>query len=99
MADIMVTVVARIKAKPEMVQVVKAELLKLLAPTRVERGCINFDMHQALHDESQFLFHENWESEACLRDHLNAPHIRNWFGKSETLLAEPVDVTLWQKVA
>jgi len=60
MAEGKVTVIARIKAKTGEVQRVKEELLKLLAPTRAENGCINFDMHQGAADHSQFLFHENW---------------------------------------
>ena len=56
------TVVVRIKAKPGMVPLVKQELLDLLAPTRDEDGCINYDMHQAVADDSLFLFHENWTS-------------------------------------
>src|SRR5881296_1228289 len=66
MAEGKVTVIARIKAKTGEVQRVKEELLKLLAPTRAENGCINFDMHQGAADHSQFLFHENWTSEAAL---------------------------------
>lgn len=94
-----VTVVARIKAKPGMEQKVKEELLKLLGPTRAENGRINFDMHQSPEDESQFLFHETWACEADLRQHLASPHISSWFGQSELLLAEPVEVTLWRRVA
>ena len=98
-SDIQVTVVARIKAKPGMEQKVKEELLKLLAPTHAESGCINFDMHQALQDEAQFLFHENWTSEADLREHLATPHISSWIAQSEVLLAEPIEITLWRRVA
>ena len=65
MAEGKVTVIARIKAKTGEVQRVKEELLKLLAPTRAENACINFDMHQGAADHSQFLFHENWTSEAA----------------------------------
>ena len=94
MAEGKVTVIARIKAKTGEVQRVKEELFKLLAPTRAENGCINFDMHQGAADHSQFLFHENWTSEAALEAHFETPHIKNWLRQAEGLLAEPLEVTL-----
>ena len=99
MAEGKVTVIARIKAKTGEVQRVKEELLKLLAPTRAENGCINFDMHQGATDQSQFLFHENWTSKAALEAHFETPHIKNWLRVAEGLLAEPLEVTLWNRVA
>jgi quinol monooxygenase YgiN len=99
MAEGKVTVIARIKAKADRTQRVKEELLKLLAPTRAENDCINFDMHQGATDHAQFLFHENWTSEAALKAHFETPHIKNWLRVAEDLLAEPLEVTLWNRVA
>ena len=99
MAEGKVTVIARIKAKADRAQRVKEELLKLLAPTRAENGCINFDMHQGATDHAQFLFHENWSSEAALKAHFETPHIKNWLRQAESLLAEPLEVTLWNRIA
>lgn len=97
MPDDQVTVIARIKAKRGMESRVKDELTKLLEPTREEEGCINFDMHESLDDASQFMFHENWTSEAALRRHFETPHIRNWVALTAELLAEPLDVTTWKR--
>ena len=91
------TVIAKLKAKPGMEARVKAELTKLLAPTRKEKGCLNYDMHQSLSDKALFLFHENWESEEHLKAHLDSPHIRAWFNLSKELLAEPIEITRWRK--
>jgi len=99
MAEGKVTVIARIRAKAGRAQRVKEELLKLLAPTRAESGCINFDMHQGTTDPAQFLFLENWTSEAALKAHFETPHIENWLKQAEGLLAEPLEVTLWNRVA
>lgn len=40
------TIVANIIAKADQVELVKAELLKLIDVTRAEEGCINYDLHQ-----------------------------------------------------
>src|SRR2546430_17566853 len=94
MAEGKVTVIARIKAKTGEVQRVEEELLKLLAPTRAENGCINFDIHQGAADHSQFLFHGNWTSEPALKAHFDTPHIKNCPSKTHGLLAEPSAVAL-----
>jgi len=77
---------------------VREELHKLLAPTRAETGCLNFDMHQALDNEGDFLFHENWTSKQDLERHFQTEHIRNWLKISEQLCAAPVEVGLWKQV-
>ena len=97
MAGNQVTVVVRIRAKAGMEARVHQELASLLAPTRRERGCLNFDMHQSPNDPALFLFHENWASEEDLKRHFESPHIKRWIQEAEALLAEPMDLTLWRK--
>ncbi len=98
MASRTVTVVVRLKAKAGKEAQVRQELFNLLAPTRAEQGCINFDMHQDPNDSAVFLFHENWVSEEDLKRHFETPHIKRWIKLAETLLAEPLELTRWRKV-
>jgi quinol monooxygenase YgiN len=98
MVDTQVTVIALIKAKKGMEERVDEELRRLLAPTRAEEGCLNFDMHQALEDTSRFMFHENWTTESALRAHFETPHIKHWLTQTDELLAEPLDVSIWKRV-
>lgn len=93
-----VTVVVRLKAKAGMETRVRQELLNLLAPTRAEGGCINFDMHESPNDSALFLFHENWVCEEDLRRHFETPHIKRWIEAAKTLLAEPLELSIWRKV-
>ena len=97
MADRQLTVVVRLKAKPGMEARVREELASLLAPTRREQGCLNYDMHESPDDPSLFLFHENWTSRADLDRHLGTPHLRRWLGIADSLLAEPMQLGLWRK--
>ena len=98
MASDKLTVVARIKAKPGKEGQVREELQKLLAPTRAEHGCINYDMHRSLESDAEFLFHENWTSKEALDQHLETPHLQSFLGQSEELLAEPVEITFWKQI-
>ncbi len=93
-----VTVVARIKARPGMEERVREVLQALVPPTTRERGCITYDLHQAAGDTSLFMFYENWCSREDLEEHLGTPHLQAFLGKADELLAEPVDVSLWEMV-
>lgn len=97
--DQQVTVVAIIKAASGKEEQVKQALLKLIEPTRKEKGCINYDMHQAQDDPTVFLFYENWESKTLLDEHLQKPHLKAFMDETEDLLAEPVDIRLWKMVS
>ena len=69
------TILAQITAQPDKIDLVKAELEKLVGPTRAEPGCINYDMHQDNSDSCFFVFYENWETYDLWRDHMNSQHI------------------------
>ncbi len=71
-----VTVIAKFKAKQGCSEQVKSELYKLLEPTRKEKGCINYDLHEDNNDAGIFFFHENWESNELLDKHLSSEHLR-----------------------
>lgn len=73
-----VTVVARVAAKANCVEALKAELLKLIEPTRKEPGCLCYTLHQDNQDPTLFLFYETWEDAACLEKHMNTEHFKKY---------------------
>jgi quinol monooxygenase YgiN len=92
------TVIARIKAKAGLEDLVRQELLALLPPTRSEEGCINYDLHQSVDDGSVFLFHETWGSDDALKRHFETPHLKALSEKAGELLDAPVEITLWKMI-
>ncbi|MFA0125595.1 putative quinol monooxygenase, partial [Vibrio sp. 10N.261.48.A2] len=40
------TIIATIVSKEDKIELVKSEMIKLIDRTRVEDGCINYDLHQ-----------------------------------------------------
>lgn len=69
------TIVADIQAKPGSVDLVRAELEKLIPITRAEAGCLQYDLHQDNESPEKFLFFENWESRKLWQAHMSAPHL------------------------
>ncbi|MEI6692477.1 MAG: putative quinol monooxygenase [Chlorobium sp.] len=70
-------VVAKVVAKNEFRENVKNELLKLIPPTRLESGCIDYTLHQDNEDPSTFIFYETWENLATLEQHLETDHYKS----------------------
>lgn len=82
------TIVANIKANPDQIALVKAELEKLLPITRAEAGCINYDLHQDNDNPAHFMFYENWESRELWQTHMNAPHLAAYMAATDGAVAE-----------
>lgn len=71
----MLIVVAIIRSKPEALETVKASLICLVAPTRAEAGCVQYDLNQDRADPNLFVFFERWESDEALAAHAASAHI------------------------
>jgi len=99
MAGKKVTVVARIKAKRGMEKKLAKELLSIVGPTRKEVGCINYDFHQSVDNKSRFIAYENWASKKDLDRHLKTAHVKSFSERAGGLLAEPIDITLWEMIS
>jgi len=85
-----VTVVAQVTAKSDAVETVKAELIKMLAPTRQEDGCIEYRLHQDKDNPAVFVFYENWKSLTCLEQHMNSSHFKEYVAAVSDLIAEKI---------
>ncbi len=92
------TVVASFKAKVGMEETVLKELTALLAPTRKEAGCIQYDLHRGTDDPGVFVFYETWKSKQVLEEHLQMPYLQALLGKVEDLFAEPPVISLLEKL-
>ena len=94
-----VTVLALVKAKQGMEEIVGQELFSLVKPTRSEPGCISYNLHQAIDDKSLFMFYENWKSQEDLDKHREMPHLKAFREKADNLLAKPIEVTLFEMIS
>ena len=77
------TLIAHIHAKPDQIDLVKAELEKLIPITRAEDGCIDYDLHQDNENPAHFMFYENWESRDLWQAHMKAPHLQAYLSATQ----------------
>ena len=94
-----ITVVATFQARPGKEAELKKALIGLVAPTRQEAGCINYDLHISPADPAKFLFHENWVSQAHLDAHLQSPHVQVLLPRTGELCTGMPDIVVWEKIA
>ena len=94
-----VTIVATFQARPGKETELKNALISLVAPTRNEAGCLNYDLHVSPEDHAKFLFHENWTSRACLDAHLKSAHIAALLPRVDELCVAFPEIKLWERIA
>jgi quinol monooxygenase YgiN len=94
MANGKLTAIAKIKAKPGMEDRVKQGLLDMLAPSRADKGNLNYNVFQSNDDPTLFFTHENWTGKDALDNHMQTPHFKKLDAESKETLAQPMEVYL-----
>ena len=77
------TIVANITAKSDKIELVKAELEKLIDVTLAEEGCLQYDLHQDNENPAHFMFYENWESRELWQTHMSSQHIKDYMAATD----------------
>jgi quinol monooxygenase YgiN len=86
----LLTVVAEMQAKPGKEEALREALLNLIEPTRLEQGCLQYDLHQDNTEPGRFVFFEKWDSAEHLDLHLAKPHLEAFKARADDLLESPV---------
>ena len=82
--------VAKVVAKKESVELVKSELLKLVAFAREEEGCKTYLCHEDNNNPAVFMFYEVWESQALLEKHMTTEGFKVYQKAVDGHIAEKV---------
>lgn len=91
--------VSRFKPRSGMETALYDELYEIAQQSRQEAGCQLYIMHQSLDDQGTILLYVIWESQAALDSHQQTDYFKQFIAKSDTLLIEPIDVSLWSEVS
>lgn len=99
MPETSVRVVARLIARADGVEEVRAALIALVAPSRRESGCISYELFQNRAVETDFTVLEQWETDAALDAHLETAHFREAASKLQGILACEPDIRRYRQLA
>jgi len=94
-----ISVLARVRARKGMESEVRRACLALVEPSRAEKSCINYDLHQSADDSSLFMFYENWESREDLERHLETAHALEFDETTDGMLTEEEEISFWEKIS
>lgn len=72
------TIIAHIIAKPDCINMVQSESIKLIEPSLKDAGCIRYEMHQDNENPAYFMFNEIWESHDLWEAHMQTPHLKHY---------------------
>lgn len=98
MNDEKIVLIARLKVKADRIEEAKAAALKIVADSRNEAGCINYDIHQSIEDETVFFWHETWANKAAIDEHFATPFFLEFFAFVGEVAAEPPQINLTRKI-
>lgn len=114
MSDSHLFLFACITPKAEYAIEAKQALVGILAATRAESGCLQFELHDnfATHDNlkangefeshgnetGQLFLYEEWVNEAALEQHYQQPYTQAVFESYQEWLAKPVEINKMYKV-
>jgi quinol monooxygenase YgiN len=95
----LLTVVAEMVAKPGKEADLRRGVMGLVEPTRLEDGCIQYDLHEHTDEPGRFVFYENWTSAEALDKHSRSPHIQAFRAVAGEWLAEPARILTYTRIA
>jgi quinol monooxygenase YgiN len=87
-----VHVLARFVARPGKEDALRAVLSSMIAPTRRELQCYQYDLLVDANDPRQFCFVERWDGNAALEEHLETPHVKAALAQLEELVESPPEI-------
>jgi quinol monooxygenase YgiN len=87
-----VHVIARFLARPGKEEALKSVLSALVAPTRREIACYQYDLLVNAGDPRDFCFVERWESDKAVDQHGETEHVKAAIRQVEGLLEAPPDI-------
>ncbi|KHE67392.1 putative quinol monooxygenase [Halobacillus sp. BBL2006] len=87
MTNIIVTAV--FKPKQDQTEVLIDELEKVKKGSREEKGCLQYDLHQSIDDDT-LLIYELWEDEKAVEEHIQTDHYKTYRKNTENLFESRV---------
>ncbi len=97
--DEKIVLIARLKVRKDAIEEAKRVALAIVADSRAEEGCLNYDLHQAIDDSTVFVWHETWANKSALDAHFKMPYFDELGAKLKDITEEPLQLTLTKMVS
>ena len=91
----MIMVTAKITAKPGEKDEVISKAQNLIQSTRLESGCISYNLYNGTEDDNTLLMLEKWENQDMLNLHMQTEHFKAFNTDIENILAKEVEIAIY----
>ena len=81
----------RLEPRPGSEAEFRAELLRVIEPTRAEAGCVAIHVFQSVQEPYRFAIHSTWVDEAAFDLHAKLPHTVRFLEAASRLLNHRVE--------
>jgi quinol monooxygenase YgiN len=85
-------------ARTDQADAVMQTLIDVLAPTRMERGCLSIHAYRSIRDPLEFYIHSRWKDRAAFDHHGTLPHTVQFVSRMTSLIDHPFKVTLADEI-
>lgn len=86
MTNVAITAVLKVKAGKE-AEALEA-LQEVVTSSRQEEGCVTYQLHRSLDDESTFVFYEVWKDADAVQKHIESEHYAAYREKTAELFED-----------
>lgn len=91
----MIIVTATITAKPGKREEIISKSQNLIKYTRLEPGCISYNLYASTEDEDALVMIEQWENKEVLDTHMQTDHFKAFGAAVSDILAEELGIDLY----
>jgi quinol monooxygenase YgiN len=85
------TLLIHLHAKEDAGSKFEAAFAKAAKPTRLEKGCVTYDLNRDPQKPGQYVLYERWKDLSALEAHLKADHFTSLISELRELSAQPPD--------
>jgi len=94
----MIHVMARITVKPEFATQARDIMSTLVSATRLEAGCLSYELFQRPDAPHVFQTVEQWTDKAAADAHMGTPHVGAAIAAAGPMFAAPPDILAFTKL-
>ncbi|MDY9923579.1 putative quinol monooxygenase [Methanobacterium sp.] len=91
----MIIVTATITAKPTKRDEIISKSQDLIKSTRLEPGCISYDLYASIEDENVLIMLEKWENREVLDVHMKTEHFKMFGTVIEEFVAKEISIVIY----
>ncbi len=93
------TVMVIMEAKPGKIEELKQALIALIKPSRSEKTCLEYRLHQDNSNPAIFILYENWENEEAHQMQFSKPYIQDFVAQTGDMMTKPFEVYFAKELA